>query len=122
MDNATSDNKNKFVLYFLSLIIPNKIYPEVYVNFMIVDHTHDDIDALFGRWSMALKKESFLTIPLLMKLLIDAKAIPIILNLIKEVPNFKKFIADGIVRKKMLDWDPLEYNNSSSMLMQQDVK
>ena len=26
------------------------------MNFMIVDHTHGDIDALFGRWSMVLKK------------------------------------------------------------------
>ena len=33
------------------------------MNFMIVGHTHDDIDALFGRWSMDLKKDNFPTIP-----------------------------------------------------------
>ena len=67
MDNATGDNKNRFVFCFWSLLVANKIFREVYVNFMIVGHTHDDIDALHGRWSMALKKESFPTIPLLMK-------------------------------------------------------
>ena len=74
----------------------NKIFKEVYVNFMIIGHTHDDIDALFGRWSMALKKESFPTITLLMKSFIDVEAIPTIPHLIKEEPNFKKFIENGI--------------------------
>ena len=66
------------------------------MNFMIIGHTHDDIDALFGRWSMALKKESFPTIPLLMKSFMDVEAVPTIPHLIEEVPNFKKLIEDGI--------------------------
>ena len=49
MDNATRDNKNRYVFCFWSLLVANKIFREVYVNFMIVGHTHDDIDALFGR-------------------------------------------------------------------------
>ena len=96
MDNATGDNKNKFVFCFWSLLVANKIFREVYVNFMIVGHTHDDIDALFGRWSMALKKESFPTIPLLMKSFMDIETVPTIPHLIEEVPNFKKFIENGI--------------------------
>ena len=96
MDNATGDNKNHFVFCFWSLLVANKIFREVYVNFMIVGHTHDDIDALFGRWSMALKKESFPTIPLLMKSFMDVEAVPTIPHLIEEVPDFKKFIEDGI--------------------------
>ena len=59
---------------------------------MIVGHTHDDIDALFGRWSMKLKKENFSTIPLLMKSFMDVEAIPTIPHLIEEVANFKGFI------------------------------
>ena len=96
MDNATGDNKNRYVFCFRSLLVANKIFREVYVNFMIVGHTHDDIDALFGRWSMALKKESFPTIPLLMKSFMDVEAVPTIPHLIEEVPNFK-FIENGIV-------------------------
>ena len=96
VDNATGDNKNRFVFCFWSLLVANKIFREVYVNFMIVGHTHDDIDALFGRWSMALKKESFPTIPLLMKSFMDIETVPTIPHLIEEVPNFKKFIENGI--------------------------
>ena len=67
MDNATGDNKNRYVYAFWSLLVAKRIFRKVYVNFMIVGHTHDDIDALFGRWTMHLKKENFPTIPALMK-------------------------------------------------------
>ena len=92
MDNATGDNKNRYVFCFWSLLVAKKIFREVYVNFMIVGHMHDDIDALFGRWSMALKKESFPTVPLLMKSFMDVESIPTILHLIEEVADFKGFI------------------------------
>ena len=88
MDNATSDNKNKFVICFWSLFVAKKIFQEVYVNFIVVGHTHDDIDALFGRESMALKKESIPTISLLMISFINIDVVFIIPHLIKEVPNF----------------------------------
>ena len=92
MDNATCDNKNRYVFCFWSLLFAKKIFREVYVNFMIVDHTHDDIDALFERWSMALKKESFPTVPLLMKSFMDVESISTIPHLIEEVADFKGFI------------------------------
>ena len=49
MDNAVSDNKNIYVFCFWSLLVAKCIFREVYVNFMLVGHTHDDIDALFDR-------------------------------------------------------------------------
>jgi len=49
MDNANRDNKNCYVFCFWSLLVANKIFQEVYVKFMIVGHTHDNIDALFRR-------------------------------------------------------------------------
>ena len=99
MDNATRDNKNRYVYAFWSLLVAKRIYREVYVNFMIVGHTHDDIDALFGRWSMLLKKENFPTIPALMKSFMDVESIPTIPHLIEEVPDFKSFIDGAILDK-----------------------
>ena len=64
---------------------------------MLVGHTHDDIDALFGRWSMALQKESFPTIRLLMKSFMKNETVPTIPHLIQEVMDFKKLIADWIL-------------------------
>jgi len=62
------------------------------VNFMVVGHTHDNIDVLFGRWSMLLKKESFPTLLDLMKSFMDLKSISAISHLIEEVLDFKGFI------------------------------
>ena len=92
MGNAIGDIKNKYVFCFWSLLVAKKIFCEVYVNFMISGHTYDDINALFGRWSMILKKENFPTISLLMKSFMDVESIPTILHLIEEVANFKGFI------------------------------
>ena len=100
MDNATGDNKNRYVYVYWSLLVAKRIFREVYVNFMIVGHTHDDIDALFGRWSMLLKKENFPTIPALMKSFMDVESIPTIPHLIEEVPDFKSFIEGAIVDKE----------------------
>jgi len=97
MDNATGDNKNRYVYCFWSLLVAKKIFREVYVNFMIVGHTHDDIDALFGRWSMVLKKDNFPTLPMLMKSLMDVDSIPTIPHLIEEVPDFKGFMSGAFV-------------------------
>ena len=49
---------------------------------MLVGHTHDDIDALLGRWSMALRKESFPTAPLLMKSFMKNEAVSTITHCI----------------------------------------
>ena len=78
MDNATGGNKNRYVYAYWSLLVAKRIFHEVYVNFMIVGHTHDDIDVLFGRWSMLLKKENFPTILALMKSFMDVESIPTI--------------------------------------------
>ena len=92
LDNATGDNKNCFVFAFCSLLTYHGVFQEVYINFLIVGHTHDDIDALFGKWSYKLRGTDYPTLPLLMKSFMDTESRPVILHLIEEVPDFKKFV------------------------------
>ena len=92
LDNATEDNKNRFVFAFCLLLTYHGVFQEVYINFLIVDHTHDDFDALFGRWSYKLRGTDYLTLPLLMKSFMDTESRPVIPHLIEEVPDFKKFV------------------------------
>jgi hypothetical protein len=49
MDNVVGKNKNWFVFYFWSLFVAKGIFREVYMNFMLVGDTYNDIDTLFGR-------------------------------------------------------------------------
>ena len=92
LDNATGDNKNQFVFAFCSLLTYHGVFQEVYINFLIVGHMHDDIDALFGRWSYKLRGTDYPTLPLLMKSFMDTKSRLVIPHLIEEVPDFKKFV------------------------------
>ena len=69
------------------------------MNFMLVGYTHEDIDVLFGQWSMRLRKYDYSTVPLLMKSFMDGESKPMILHLIEEVPNFKGFIDSCICKK-----------------------
>jgi hypothetical protein len=48
---------------------------------------------------MSLKKESFPTIPLLMKSFMDVELVPTIPHLIEEVPNFKGFVVGCITEE-----------------------
>jgi hypothetical protein len=36
------------------MLVATGIFEEVFVSFLLVGHTHEDIEATFGRWSMKL--------------------------------------------------------------------
>lgn len=42
------DNKNKCVVAFCSLLVESEIFREVNFNFLMVGHTHEDIDQMFS--------------------------------------------------------------------------
>jgi hypothetical protein len=98
LDNCTKDNKCRYVFCFWSLLVAKGIFKEVFVSFLMVGHTHDDIDASFGRWSMKLHEEDFPTIPLLMKSYMDLENVHVISHLIGEVHDFKAFIKPFILK------------------------
>jgi hypothetical protein len=82
------------------MLVAKGIFEEVFVSFLLVGHTHEDIDATFGRWSMKLHENDYSTVLLLMKsfMLVDPKSHKIIPSLIEEVPDFKDFINPFIAR------------------------
>ena len=65
---------------------------------MLVDHMHDDIDALFGMWSILLRKDNFPTIPLLMKSFMEVKSIHTIPHVIEEVLDSKGLLLDVLLK------------------------
>jgi hypothetical protein len=73
LDNACSDNKNRYVFSFFSLLVQKGVFRVVYINFLLIGHTHEDIDAMFGRWSYRLQANDYPTLPMLMKSFMDAE-------------------------------------------------
>jgi hypothetical protein len=96
LDNCWKDNKSSYTMCFWLLLVARKIVNEIIVSFMLVGHMHDDIDLSFGRWSMKLCENNYLTVPHLMKSYMELDKDPVIPHLIEEVPDFKAFIVGYI--------------------------
>jgi hypothetical protein len=71
LDNSAKDNKNRFVMAFYSLLTARGIFKEVTVGFLIVGHTHEDIDAYFSYLSKLLKQKNTYVLADLMKAFMD---------------------------------------------------
>ncbi|KAG0594344.1 hypothetical protein M758_UG068900 [Ceratodon purpureus] len=81
LDNSAKDNKNRFLLAFCSLLTARRIFKEVTVGFLIVGHTHQDINAYFSHK--------------LMKAFMDSqKTVAFIPEVVQEVADFKSYVTD----------------------------
>lgn len=54
LDNTSKQCKNRFVLAFLAYLVHIGVFSVVTVSFLMVGHTHEDIDQFFSRLSKAL--------------------------------------------------------------------
>lgn len=44
LDNSAKDNKNQFLMAFLSMLTYRRVFKEIQVGFLLVGHTHEDIE------------------------------------------------------------------------------
>ncbi len=58
MNNCVKDNKNRYLLTFLSSMTTREVFEEVKLGYLVVDHTHEDIDKCFGYLSKILRKQN----------------------------------------------------------------
>ncbi len=58
MDSCVKNNKNRHLLMFLSLLMVRGVFEEVKLGFLVVGHTHEDIDGRFGYLSKKLREEN----------------------------------------------------------------
>ncbi len=48
MNNYVKDNKNKYLLEFLLLLMEREVLEEIKLGSLVVGHTHEDINGCFG--------------------------------------------------------------------------
>ena len=78
---------------YLSLLTAiGKVFKEIQVGFLMVGHTHKDIDAYFNYLSKKLKNANTFVLPDLMKEFMTSQHLPSVPQLIQEVADFKAFI------------------------------
>ena len=61
LDNCGRENKNRFVLAFLSMLVERGIFRKVKLGFLMVGHTHEDIDQMFSCYARHLQRNKAIT-------------------------------------------------------------
>jgi hypothetical protein len=56
MDNCVKNNKNHHLLAFLYFLNVREMFEEMQLGFLVVGHSHEDIDGNFGYIFDKLKK------------------------------------------------------------------
>ncbi len=92
MDNCVKDNKNCHLLAFLSLLTTREIFEEIQLGFLVVGHTHEDIDGSFGYLSKKLREQNNYVMAYLMKAFMFSQDRPFIPQLIQEILDFKSWV------------------------------
>ncbi len=82
MDSCVKDNKNKYLLAFMSLLIVREMFEEVKLGFLVVVHKHENIGGCFGYLSKKLRKHNNYILANLMKAFMVLQERPFILQLI----------------------------------------
>jgi hypothetical protein len=73
LDNFPKNNKNQFLFGFLSLLTAWKVFEEIQLGFLLVGHTHEDIDGSFSYVSDVLRKNNTFVLADLMKHFMDSQ-------------------------------------------------
>ncbi|KAL3686013.1 hypothetical protein R1sor_004035 [Riccia sorocarpa] len=92
IDNSAKDNKNIHVLAFCSELVIRGVFETVEVNFLMVGHTHEDVDALFSKVSAQIINKDVLTLPALMAEIWDNETMHPVPLLLEEVADYKSYV------------------------------
>ena len=57
LDNTTKQNKGRWLMAFLALLVEAGTFRKIIVSFLPVGHTHEDIDQFFSRIGMLLRRK-----------------------------------------------------------------
>ncbi|KAJ8043179.1 hypothetical protein HOLleu_10158 [Holothuria leucospilota] len=111
LDNCFRENKNKYVLSFAALMVELKIFKEVYVHFLPVGHTHEDVDQMFSCVPRHLRSHNAYTLPDLLSEPSASYHPPITMLPVKMVQNAKAVLANIMTLPNMTR--NVEYVDSS---------
>ncbi|KAL3675182.1 hypothetical protein R1sor_025130 [Riccia sorocarpa] len=89
LDNSGKDNKNWAVMSFLSELVMRGVFKTVVMSFLIVGHTHEDVDAYFSKINMSLSHRQITSLPEILSMIYSAEERKALPRLITEVADYK---------------------------------
>jgi hypothetical protein len=54
-DNCSHENKNKYMLAYCHWLVFNQVFRSITISFLLVGHTHEDIDQMFSTFVIGMK-------------------------------------------------------------------
>jgi hypothetical protein len=94
LDNVGT-NKNHHLLAYCSWLVKTGVFKKVKIGFLIAGHTHENIDQMFSRFSIRLRRKECFTLPELMKVADECFTPVPKCFLTTEIPNIAAWL-DGI--------------------------
>ena len=92
LDNCARENKNHYLFAYLSLLVAKGVFKTMHLGFLMVGHTHKDINAKFSRFSERLRIEMTFTFPRSMKHFQKCESLAVAPSLMTQVFDFKSFV------------------------------
>ncbi|XP_066302145.1 uncharacterized protein [Branchiostoma lanceolatum] len=96
LDNCYRENKNCYVLAFCCELVPQKIVRKVKLSFLVVGHTHEDVDQFFSRISTTLKRSEATTLPELIETIEKSYTPAPEAFQLKHVGDYKEWLSDEL--------------------------
>ena len=91
LNNLGKDNKNSSVFAFFSELVAQGVFVTVEASFLMVGHTHEDVDAMFSKVSGAVCHSEIETLHGLMASFWMCEVIHPVPSFIQEVANYKAY-------------------------------
>src|SRR5450759_4624541 len=91
LDNTSRENKNNLLMTYLHMLVKKKIFKKIKIGFLLVGHTHDQIDQMFSTFSKRLGKHKAFTFEELRIIISQAYTPEPAITLLKETFDFWEF-------------------------------
>ncbi|KAL3697738.1 hypothetical protein R1sor_011814 [Riccia sorocarpa] len=89
LDNSGKDNKNWVMMAFFSELVIRGVFKTVFMSFLIVGHTHEDVDAFFSKMNKMLSFQHISNVPQLMVAVMEAEEKKALPRFIMDVADYK---------------------------------
>ncbi|GBG61252.1 hypothetical protein CBR_g19784 [Chara braunii] len=98
LDNTSRENKSKYVLAYLVYLVHMKVFEKIKLNFLLVGHTHDNIDQMFNCFSRALAHRDAYDLPALETVIRQSytKYAGVHVERVFEVYDWKAYVKDHL--------------------------
>ncbi|KAL3685593.1 hypothetical protein R1sor_003615 [Riccia sorocarpa] len=98
LDNSAKDNKNWAMMTFCSELVARGCCMTITMSFLVVGHTHEDVDAFFSKVNAAQGGKDIESLPHFRAEVYHAQSSKAYPRVIQEVADYKQHVKDYIVK------------------------